>query len=133
MKKKTDNVFYIIAAVGLIVMGIVTTTLINSVKNKESSATDIRAKAGVTNTLKLTGTVSFVDSDNRTLTVENVQFAADSRSGNPVNYGTWSVNAPQTFDIFSAAPGNTITFTLLSDSFDVASHQTIASEITVNR
>ena len=57
-------------------------------KNNQSSAVDIRAKAGVTNTLKLTGTVDSIDETAGTITVLDVQFAEESRSGKAVNYGS---------------------------------------------
>jgi len=122
---------YAIALGALIIMGVVTTAIINVVKNNQSSATDIRAKAGVVNTLKLTGTVDSTDDISGTITVLNVQFADESRSGKPVNYGTWSVTPPQTFSLSTALPGTRISFTVNSDSFNVASKQVVAAQVTI--
>lgn len=122
---------YAIALGALIVMGVITTAIINVVKNNQSSATDIRAKAGVVNTLKLVGTVDSTDDINGTITVLNVQFDDESRSGKPVNYGTWSVTPPMTFSLSSALPGTRISFTVNSDSFNVASKQVVAAQVTV--
>lgn len=122
---------YAIALGALIIMGVVTTAIINVVKNNQSSATDIRAKAGVVNTLKLTGTVDSINDTAGTITVLNVQFADESRSGKPVNYGTWSVTPPATFSLSSALPGTRISFTVNSDSFNVSSKQVVAAQVTV--
>jgi hypothetical protein len=131
MNKKPDAMVYAIALGALIIMGVVTTAIINVVKNNQSSATDIRAKAGVVNTLKLTGTVDSTDDISGTITVLNVQFADESRSGKPVNYGTWSVTPPQTFSLSTALPGTRISFTVNSDSFNVASKQVVAAQVTI--
>ncbi len=122
---------YAIALGALILMGVVTTAIINVVKNNQSSTTDIRAKAGVVNTLKLTGTVDSTDDIAGTITVLNVQFADESRSGKPVNYGTWSVTPPATFSLSSAIPGTRISFTVNSDSFNVSTKQVVAAQVTV--
>ena len=111
--KKTKGLPYIVAALVLIIVGIITTAIIGAVKNNDSSS-DIRAKAGVTNTLKLTGFVGSVDDINGTITVENVQFDEGSRSGPAHNYGTWTVTPPRTFSLFSAQSGKKITFTVTS-------------------
>lgn len=122
---------YAIALGSLIIVGAITTAIINVVKNNNSSATDIRAKAGVVNTLKLVGTVDSVDSIGNTITVLDVQFAPESRSGKPVNYGTWTVNPPATFSLGTASPGTRISFTVNSDSFDVVSKNVSAANVAI--
>lgn len=123
---------YVMALAGLIVVAVITTAIINAVKNS-GGATDIRAKAGVVNTLKLVGTVESVDSLTRELTVLDVQFAAESRSGKAVNYGTWKVTPPASFDIVSAGPGVKVSFTVNSDSFDVSAKQVVAAQMSVTK
>ena len=103
MNKRPDSLLYIIALAALIVAGIVTTSIINAVKNNQAG-TDIRAKAGVTSTLKFTGIVNSINDTDGTITVDNVQLSQESRSGQAVNYGTWSVTPPQTFSIVTATP-----------------------------
>lgn len=122
---------YAIALGALIIVGVITTAIINAVKNNQGSTTDIRAKAGVINTLKLTGTVDHIDESIGTITVLDVQFAAESRSGKPVNYGTWTVTPPQTFSLLTAIPGAKITFTVNSDSFDVVSKKVTAANVAI--
>lgn len=133
MTKKPDALVYAVALGGLIIAGVVTIAIINVVKNNQSAATDIRAKAGVTNTLKLTGTVDSIDETTGTITVLDVQFAAESRSGKAVNYGTWTVTPPVTFSLMSAIPGANITFTVASDSFNVVSKQVTAANVVIKQ
>jgi len=128
MKKKSNRYIYILAILVLIIAGVVTTALISSARNKESPA-DIRARAGVVSTLKFTGTVSDLDTGNVTITVDNVVLHSESRSGQEVNYGTWVVTPPRTFNMFNTSVGETITFVVNSDSLDVASRQVVASQI----
>lgn len=122
---------FIVAITLLIVGGIVMTAIISSVKNNTDSQTDIRARAGVVNTLKLLGTVSEIDTANNTLTATGVRFAPESRSGPEVDYGTWVVVPPQNFSLFSATPGLTIEFVINSSDFDVANKLVVASAITL--
>ena len=123
---------YILAAVGLIIVGIVTTAIINAVKNtNETSGTDIRARAAVTNTLKLSGTVSEVVDIEGMLIVSDVQFADTSRSGDAKNYGSWKVFVPTTFAISTATVGSPVTFTIDSKTFNVTTKSVVASQITV--
>lgn len=128
--KKVKGLPYLVAALVLIIVGIITTAIISAVKNNDSTS-DIRAKAGVTNTLKLTGFVSTVDDINGTITVENVQFADESRSGPAHNYGTWTVTPPATFSLFSAQPGKKVIFTVQTESFNVAVKKVSAVQMSV--
>lgn len=134
MNKKPNGLIYIISAVGLIVIGIVTVSIINAVKNtNQSGGTDIRARAAVTNTLKLTGTVSEVVDVEGMIIVSNVQFADTSRSGAAKDYGTWKVIAPTNFAMGTATVGSPITFTIDAKSFNVSSKSVSASVITVGK
>lgn len=132
MKKRPDALIYAIALGVLVVMGMITTAIIDRVKSSQSAA-DVRAKAGVTNTLKLTGTVETVDESSGTISVADVQFATESRSGKAVNYGTWTVTPPSTFNLLTANPGANIAFTISADSFNVETHAVVASQITVGK
>lgn len=130
MNKKSNTYIYIIALGALIVAGIITTSIIGAIKNNQGAA-DIRAKAGTLNTLKLVGTVSEVRETDGTIIINDVQFSDESRSGGPVNYGTWTVTPPPTFNLFSATPGARITFTVSTTSFDVASKKVSAVQVTI--
>lgn len=131
MKKKPDSLIYLMALVGLIIAGAVTTAIINSVKNNQTAPADIRARAGVINIVKLTGTVTDTSIADSTITVANVQLAPESRSGPAVNYGSWKVTPPLSVSIASISPGQTVNFVVEAASFDVATHKVVASELTV--
>lgn len=134
MNKKPNSLLYIVAAVGLIVIGIVTTAIINAVKNtNQSGGTDIRARAAVTNTLKLTGTVSEVVDLEGMIIVSNVQFADTSRSGTAKDYGSWKVFVPTTFALSSATVGSPVTFSIDAKSFNVTTKSVVASQVTVGK
>lgn len=131
MAKKPDSMVYIVAILLLVIGGIVMASIISSVKNNSSTQTDIRARAGVVNTLKLVGIVSEIDTVNNTIAVSNVHFSPDSRSGPEVDYGTWIVVPPQTFSLFSATPGAGIEFVINASDFDVANKLVVASAVTL--
>lgn len=132
MNKKPDSLVYILALAGLIVIGIITTSIIGAIKSNQSG-TDNRAKAGVVNTLKLIGTVESADTTTNTVRVLDVQFSPESRSGKAVNYGTWIVTPPNTFDFATAVPGAHIRFTVNSDSFDVMQKEVVAAEMSTEK
>lgn len=131
MNKKPDSLIYLMALVGLIIAGAVTTAIINSVKNNQSAPADIRARAGVVNIVKLTGTVTDTNTADATITVANVQLAPESRSGPAVNYGTWKVTPPLSVNFSTITSGQTVNFVVDAASFDVATHKVVASELTV--
>ncbi|MEK7577661.1 MAG: hypothetical protein AAB492_03555 [Patescibacteria group bacterium] len=132
MNKKPNSLIYLISAFGLIVVGIITVAIINAVKNtNQSGGTDIRARAAVTNTLKLTGIVSEVVDVEGMIIVSNVQFADTSRSGAAKDYGTWKVLTPTNFVMSTAVVGSPISFTIDAKSFNVTSKSVSASVITV--
>lgn len=128
LKKRPDAMIYAIALGVLVVMGMITTAIIDRVKSSQNAG-DYRAKAGVTNTLKLTGIVESVNELAGTITVSNVEFASVSRSGKAVNYGRWTVTPPSTFNLMTINPGANISFTISADSFNVETRAVVASEI----
>ena len=131
--KKSRNLIYLIAVVSLILIAIITTAIINAVQNNQSSPADIRAKAGATSTLKLTGVVSEVKNLDGTLIVNSVQFSEESRSGPARDYGAWTVTPPPSFSLGSVSPGQSIRFVVSSSSLDVLTKKVTAAEVTVLR
>lgn len=129
----TDSFLYLIATVGLVIAAILTSAIINATRDKQASPTDIRARAGATNTLKLIGTVSSVDEVQRALMVDDVQFAQESISGAPKNLGTWTVTPPFQFSLGTAYPGASVQFAVDAKTFDVASRSVVATEVIIIR
>lgn len=114
------SVMFAILAVGFI-------TLLGST-NRQSTE-DVRAKAGATATLKLTGTVSSVDATKGILIVDGMQFL-DQTGG---SLGTWTVTPPQSFSLTSVSPGIRVTITVNPTTFIAASHTVTATQITVSQ
>lgn len=121
---------YILVAVVVIVAGIGTTAIINVIKNREPSS-DIRARAGTLNTLKLSGVVREVKPTEGIITVDRIKFSDDSRSGPETNYGLWTVAPPREFDFKSIRVGNSVEFTVETTTFNVASKSVVATYITI--
>lgn len=133
MKKRPDSLIYVAVLFVLIIAAVVTTSIINAVKNNQSAPTDIRARAGVINIVKLNGTITDVNNADGIVTVANVEMSADSRSGPAINYGTWKVTPPVGFNFFSATVGKNVSFVVNAASFDVATKQVVASEMTISK
>ncbi len=132
MNRKPDSLLYFAALAALVIVGIITTSIINAIKTN-NAGTDIRAKAGVTSTLKFSGVVSQINDVDGSIVIDNMQLSAESRSGSAVDYGTWTVTPPRTFVAGSAPPGTRVSFTVSSDKFDVSSKHATAAEMTVVR
>lgn len=130
--KKPKTLLYIGTVVSLIIAGVVITAIIGAVKNNKAP-TDIRTKAGTTNTLKLIGIVNSVDEAMGDVIVDNVQFSQESRSGDAKNYGTWRVSPPFGFSTFSAIPGKLISFVVETETFNVLSKKVVATQMTVGK
>lgn len=130
LKGKKDSMIYFVVAVVVIIAGIATTALINVMKDKTAS-TDIRAKAGIVNTLKFKGVVKEIQKQSGIIIVNNVEFLAESRSGPEKNYGIWSVAPPDNFDYNSLRVGDHIEFAVESSTFNVASKSVVATSLII--
>lgn len=95
-----------------------------------SNSSDIRARAGTQNTLKLVGVVSSVDEGKGTIRVMGVQLAESSRSGDATNYGDWTVTVPPGFNMASLSPGTAVTIGVEPSTFNIATHAVAALTLT---
>ncbi len=127
--KNQKNVL-LLGSVGLIVLAIGFVAVLDRISSPAPNTSDIRARAGITNMLKLNGTVDDVDEINGTLTVRDVYFADVSRSGEAKNLGTWTVAAPSGFNFASVAAGTPVVIGVDPKTFVVTSHTMIALTIT---
>lgn len=127
MKNKTYLVF-----AGISILIILTVALVAILGNAvpKGSSSDIRARAGSQNALKLAGVVASVDEAKGTVRVTGVQFAADSRSGAVQNLGDWTVTAPPTFNFASISPGMIVVIGVEASTFDISSHAVTAISLT---
>ncbi len=116
--------------IGSVVFIILAIGFISLLGNTRSSvpATDTRAKAGVTATLKLSGIVSSINDTKGVIIVNNLQFL-DATS----NLGTWTVTPPSGFIIGSVGPGSRVTLTVNPATFLAATHTLTATQIKVER
>ncbi len=114
------SVVFVILAIGFI-------SLLGSTRSS-APATDTRAKAGITATLKLSGIVSSIDDTKGVIIVNNLQFL-DATS----NLGTWTVTPPSGFIIGSVGPGSRVTLTVNPTTFLAASHTLTATQIKIEK
>ena len=130
--KKNSSLLYFLASVGLVVVAIIFTAVVDRVRSPQSAA-DIRARAGQSRALKFTAVVSEVDEAEGTLTVDNLRFADQGRSATIKTLGTWKVTPPARFRLTSVAPGSRVTLSVNPTTFQATTHSFTATEITVNR
>lgn len=129
MPPKSHNSFLYIGASMFLIVGAIAATAIFR-RNDTSSGTDIRAKAGVSASLRLTGNVSGADDTNGTLTVSNLKFM-DSQD--TTTLGTWTVTPPEGSSVSSYPVGANIVLTINPNTFLVTSHTVTATQIVVNK
>lgn len=128
MQKKSNTMLYIGVSIALIIAAIAATAIVNN--SRSGSSEDIRAKAGVTSTLRVAGTVTSVDEGKGTFVMSNFHFTT---SENPTNMGTWTVTPPQGFNLGSISSGSKITMTIDPATMLAESSTVTAIQITVDR
>lgn len=116
------SVIFVILAIGFV-------SLLGSTAS-QAPATDTRAKAGVTATLKLSGVVTSVDDTKGVILVDQLQFM-DAEGGKTL--GTWTVTPPPGFNLASMAIGTKVTLTVNPTTFLATSHTLTATQIKVER
>ena len=118
----------LLGSVLLIILAIALVSLISKTGSSKTSG-DVRARAGVTKTLELTGTVNSVDEEKGTLIVEGVYLSDKNRAGEPQNLGTWTITAPGTFNFASVFPGQEVVIGIDAATFLVESQTVTALTI----
>ena len=127
MKNKTY--LFLFGSLIIILLAIALVAILGNIKPNGSSS-DIRARAGTQNALRLVGVVSFVDEGKGIVTVTGVQFAETNRSGDAQNLGDWAVMAPPGFNFASVSPGASVTIGVEASTFNIASHAVTALTLT---
>ncbi len=125
--KHTQTIF--IGSVVFVILAIGFISLLGNIQSNRSSG-DIRAKAGVAATLKLSGIVSSVDENKGVILVDRVQFL-DTQDNQTL--GSWTVTPPVSFRMESLGPGTKVVLTVNPTTFLAASHTLTATNITVSR
>ena len=127
-KKKPSVLVYVGGSVILVMATVAFTAIIN--RTKPESSTDIRAKAGVLSTLKLTGTVVSIDTTKNILTVAQLKFHNQIGESIDTSLGTWTVTPPPAFVLSTLVPGKEVVITADASTFMVDAHAVKATAIT---
>jgi len=127
MKSKAN--LFLFGSVIIILLAVALVAILNK-STPSGSSTDVRARAGTPNTLKLVGIVNAVNEAKGTVQVTSIQFADTNRAGAPKNLGNWSVTAPAAFNFASVAPGIAVTIGVAASTFNVANHAVTAITLT---
>lgn len=134
MQKKNRSSLYIGGSVLLIMLAVAATAIVNQTQNgSQSTSEDIRAKAGASSTLRITGTVSIVDNTARKIVVNNLRFIESAGGAGNNNLGSWTVTPPPNFDLGTIAAGNTVTVTIDPSTFLTTYHTVTATQIVVGQ
>lgn len=107
---------FLLGSVFLIILAVAMVALLNR-GTSPSGSEDIRARAAVTKSLQLNGTVANIDESTGTIIVDNVYLADNSRVGEATSMGTWTVTAPPNFNMASIAPGQNVVMGIDSKTF----------------
>lgn len=126
MKNKTAML--LLGSLAFILLGMALVAVLN--RTAPGSSTDVRARAGTQNTLKLVGLVNSVSEPQGTFEVADVQFADTSRSGDAKSFGTWIVTAPPAFNFATIFPGSYVTIGVDASTFNVMSRAVNALTVT---
>lgn len=127
MKNKTN--LFLFGSVILILLAVALVAILNK-SAPTGSSTDVRARAGTQNTLKLVAVVNSADEAKGTILVTGVQFADANRAGEPKDLGDWTVMAPEGFNFASVSPGMTVTIGVDPSTFNITSHALTAVTLT---
>ena len=127
---KSKNVF-LFGSIGLVILAIGFVAVLDRTRQPGSPA-DLRARAGATNTLKVTAVVTSVDETTGTIVVTNVQFQ-DKGTGANKNLGEWKVTPPPGFFATSLQPGMNLLITIDARTFLATNHTVTATEIRIQK
>lgn len=129
MPQKNKSLLYIFGSIILIFAAIIVTALIQ--KTSGPASEDIRARAGIKNTLRFTGIVVSIDTTRGTFVINNVQFENAAPGSTPL--GKWTVTPPPTFSLTSLFTGVNVTISVDASTFKITNHTVTATEIKINR
>jgi hypothetical protein len=124
MNNKSNTLLIFIGSVGLILIAIVFTSVIDKTKN-DSKRTDTRARAGKSGSMVFRGTAGTYDSGTNILTVDRLMFE-DSQDK---SLGVWSVSTPASFNPAKITPGTRIRITASPVTFQISAKTLTATEI----
>lgn len=116
-------------SIGLIVVAILFTSVLQRNQTGNSTREDIRARAGNPNVLQMTAHVVSVNAETRSGVVDSLQMArSDSQ-----NLGKWTVTLASTVNTASLVSGNTVILGVDAATFNIDKHTFTALEARVLR
>jgi hypothetical protein len=127
MPSKNYTLFFIMS-VGFVLISIAFITILGQTsKSGNGDTVDIRAKAGVANAMKVTGTVASYNSSTNLLVVNNINFQnADASSK---GMGTWMVTPPAKDFVPSSVIGRQVIISVDSATFNTGNKTLTALSI----
>lgn len=127
MPSKNYTLFFVMS-VGFVLISIAFISILSQTKKTENGENvDIRAKAGVANSMKVTGVVASYNASENTLTVNNVNF--QNANANSPGMGTWTVVPPvKDFEPLSSV-GKKVTIFVDAASFNTSAKTLTALDI----
>lgn len=126
MNRKNNTLLFVGISLILIISAIAATAIIS--RTKDGGSSDIRAKAGVTTTLRMKAMVATIDETKGTIVVSGLMFS-DSQN----DLGSWTVTPPPGLSVSSLSAGQTISLSVDPSSMDVATHTVRATQLIVER
>lgn len=127
MQKKGLNVFFV-GSIGFLILALGFVTILNRTKSSDTG-TDVRAKAGILATLKMSADVVSVDDNKGTINVDQLKFL--DRGDGQLSLGAWVVTAPPTVSVGSLSVGEHVSLIVDPSTFLAQSHTLTATEIHV--
>lgn len=126
MPSRNYTLFFVLS-VGLVLVCIIFITILGQTQKKDDGTTDIRAKATVSNSLKLVGVVSDIDTSNRIVKIDQLKF--DNKASEQANMGLWTVTVPSDYNISSLSTGKKVFINADASTFDITNKTMVALAI----
>jgi hypothetical protein len=124
MKNKSNTLLLFIASVGLILIAIVFTSVIDKSRNS-ATRPDTRAKASKSGSMMFFGVMNSFDAGSNSLIVDSLMF----EDSNNKSLGQWTVTAPNKFNPTAFPVGTKIKISANPVTFQVSTKTLTANEI----
>jgi len=127
MNNKSANLLLFFGSVGLILVAIVFTIVIEKESGSKTNTTrqDTRARASQSENMKFTGTVGSYDEENRILIVSELKF----QDGTDKSLGTFNITPPDDFSFSKFPSGTKVVISASAPSFKITDKSLTAVEI----
>lgn len=120
----------LVGSLVLIVLAIGMVAILDKTTSSKEGSTDVRARAATSKDLMVNAVVESVDETAGTITVQNLYFADNSRSGDAKDMGTWIVTPPSGFILSTLSPGTKVAIGVDSKTFLAIKRTLTANTIT---